>query len=174
MPTSLTIAEAAAHFGLSESTVRRRIKDGTLTAFKQPTTQGYEWRIRLPTTNEQVGGRDDHIITQEDEQGHSSGDQVPIAGDRVATTGEYLPTNGDQVPTTSSGTLIEELRRLHAENMQLAGQVGFLQAKLQDAQEQIRLLTVTPVRVEADTSSSDQHAPNEHVHRPWWKRLLGT
>lgn len=150
--TSLTIAEAAAHFGLSESTVRRRIKDGTLAGFKQPTTQGYEWRIRLPTTVEQVGGHDEQV--------HGTGDQVL--------------TTGDQVPTTSSGALIEELRRLHAENVQLAGQVGFLQAKLQDAQEQVRLLTVTPVPLEADTLPSDQHTSNEHVHRPWWKRLLGT
>lgn len=174
MPISLTIAEAAAHFGLSESTVRRRIKDGTLTAFKQPTTQGYEWRIRLPTTIEQVGRHDDPEATRVDKHVHSNGDQVPTTGDQVATVGEYLPTNDDQVPTTSSGPLIEELRRLHAENMQLAGQVGFLQAKLQDAQDQIRLLTVTPVPVEVDTLPSDQHAPNEHVHRPWWKRLLGT
>ena len=62
--------------------------------------------------------------------------------------------------------LVDSLRR---ENQQLAGQVGFLQAKLQDAQEesqQLRLLM----------APKDEPAPPpapEPVKRPWWRRILG-
>jgi excisionase family DNA binding protein len=43
----MSIAEAAAYLGIHEKTVRRRIKDGTLTARRIKRPQGFEWRITV-------------------------------------------------------------------------------------------------------------------------------
>ncbi len=50
--------------------------------------------------------------------------------------------------------IVDSLRR---DNQQLAGQVGYLQAKLQDAQEQIRLLTMD--KVEPEPATVDEARP---------------
>ncbi len=60
-----------------------------------------------------------------------------------------------------SNKLVHLVEKLHDENRQLAGQVGFLQAKLQDAQERIKLLEA-PREPEPETAAK----------APWWKRLL--
>ena len=67
--------------------------------------------------------------------------------------------------------VVQQLQRDNAalaqRNEQLAGQLGFVQAKLQDAEEQIRLLS----------APKDAPAPAvqpEPVQRaPWWKRWIG-
>lgn len=45
---SLTIKDATNYLGISESTIRRWIKDGKLSAYQRPIPQGYEWRIQIP------------------------------------------------------------------------------------------------------------------------------
>jgi excisionase family DNA binding protein len=45
--SDLSVAEAAAILNCHEKTVRRRIKDGTLTARRIKTPQGFEWRVDL-------------------------------------------------------------------------------------------------------------------------------
>ena len=74
--------------------------------------------------------------------------------------------------------LAEQLRRDNAalvqRNEQLAGQLGFVQAKLQDAEEQIRLLMApkdepAPKEPEpAPERASETHPPR----RTWWQRTL--
>ncbi len=62
----------------------------------------------------------------------------------------------------------DELEHLRRENQQLAGQLGFTQAKLQDAQEenqQLRLLM-------APKDEPSPEPPAEPERRPWWKRIL--
>jgi hypothetical protein len=40
--------EAATHLGVSPDTIRRRIRNGELQARREPTPQGYVWRVELP------------------------------------------------------------------------------------------------------------------------------
>ncbi len=42
---SLSIDDAAAHYGVSARTIRRYIKDRKLAAFKRTTERGFEWRV---------------------------------------------------------------------------------------------------------------------------------
>jgi excisionase family DNA binding protein len=44
----ISVQEAAEAYGVSEKTIRRRIKSGQLRAFQVPTAQGHEWRITGP------------------------------------------------------------------------------------------------------------------------------
>jgi excisionase family DNA binding protein len=46
-PEGLTIAEAAAHLGVSSDTVRRRIRRGDLSAMQVHTPNGPAWRVLL-------------------------------------------------------------------------------------------------------------------------------
>ena len=48
MEERLPIKEAAERLGVSPDTIRRRMKKGELVGEKEPTPQGYEWRIILP------------------------------------------------------------------------------------------------------------------------------
>jgi excisionase family DNA binding protein len=167
--STLSVQQAAAHFGVSEKTIRRRIASGELTALKVPTAQGYEWRI-----------------TPSGEGVHLDNMRVQVDGTavRLDSTTVQVPRQQEQPPATSENVALvraleladrlqQENAQLAQTNVQLAGQVGFLQAKLQGAEEQVRLLTVAPVpQVENEGLQLQQHAQNDQAYRPWWKRLF--
>lgn len=48
MTKRVPIKDAAERLGVSADTIRRRMKKGELVGEKEPTPQGYEWRILLP------------------------------------------------------------------------------------------------------------------------------
>ena len=140
---SFTVKAAAARLGVSERTIRRRIKDRVIDAQQVPTAQGYEWRVYFDTTAV----------------------QVDTPSTRHAGKVDGMPVRPAGTPAPELMKALEMVDRLQQDNQQLAGQVGFLQAKLQDAEEQIRLLT----------APQGEPAPEaEPVKpRPWWRRLLG-
>jgi len=48
MEERLSMKQAAERLGVSVDTIRRRLKKGELVGEKEPTPQGFEWRIILP------------------------------------------------------------------------------------------------------------------------------
>lgn len=56
---------------------------------------------------------------------------------------------------------------LRCENQHLTGRLGCVQAKLQDAEEQIRLLMAPK---DAPTLAAQ---PEQGRRIPWWRRLIG-
>jgi cell division septum initiation protein DivIVA len=69
--------------------------------------------------------------------------------------------------------VVDENQRLQRENVQLAGQVGFLQSELRQAREQINLLTDSqhtpePPAPEAETTPQAADQPAKRV--PWWRK----
>jgi excisionase family DNA binding protein len=165
----VTIQQAAKMLGIAPNTVRRRIKLGELSAHKVPTAQGYEWRVHLPT----------------------AGDQLPTNGEQVPTTGSDLPPSPveldvpiaprvvqggsplEPAPPSDAVALraLEMVEQLQQRNLELAGQVGFLQARLQEREDQIRLLTMEhgePRTVEQEPSPTP--VPQK---RSWWRQFLG-
>ncbi len=54
MTDRVSIIEAAERLGVSVDTIRRRMKKGELVGEKEPTPQGYEWRIILPREESDV------------------------------------------------------------------------------------------------------------------------
>ena len=169
MDSTLSVQQAAAHFGVSEKTIRRRIASGELAASKVPTAQGYEWRITL---NGEVVHLDTHVVQLDGTVVHLDSTTVQVPGQQ-----EQPPAMSENVALVRALELADRLQQENAQlaqtNVQLAGQVGFLQAKLQGAEEQIRLLTVAPLaQVENDGSQPKQHAHNDQAYGPWWKRLF--
>ncbi len=158
---SLSVQEAADRLGVTAKTIRRRIKQGTLRSFKMPTSQGFEWRVQLDTQDGQVDAQPTPVGMHVDTQVVDRGVQVPTQS--VAPTAEVL----------KALDLAEQLRRdnaaLVARNEQLAGQVGFLQAKVQDQERQIALLMAPKDEPPEEPEPLVMREPQ----RPWWKRLFG-
>ncbi len=162
----LTIHQAALQFGMSETTIRRRIKDGSLKASRIPTSQGFEWRIlfneQAPVTN---GGQ---LVTT-GENLPTNSEEAPAIGEQVPTSNDQLVTITDQVASSVMEQLQPLLEQLNAErdrgnelqrqNVELAARCGYLQARLEVSERQVLALT----------------APQEpeRTSIPWWRRLLG-
>ena len=136
----LTIVEAATYLEISERTVRSRIKAGKLAAIQIERPQGYEWRVYPnglpPSTN--------------------------VDPPAIQPSIHLDPP----VSNVEASELARLLERAHAENQQLAGQVGFLQAKLQDAERTVALLM-------APTDEPAPEPPAQPERVSWWRRLFG-
>ena len=136
---SLTIAEYAEITGLSEKTVRRKVRQGTIAAVMVTGPYGPEYRI--------VQGRE------------APSPPVPRQPPRSGQA-DSLP---GQAPSLDS--LVALVDRLSRENLELAGRCGFYQseiqhlhAQLEDARAQIALLSA-PVSAMADTPDTPHEAP---------------
>jgi excisionase family DNA binding protein len=186
----ISVQEAAEDLGLNEKTVRRRIHLGQISAIKVPRPQGFEWRVYLdgiPQPTLEAATYPIHLNTIPEAlkiQADSSPVQVdmqmdtpPIQMDtQMGSSRVHMDSSPIQMDTQmgssrvhmdsspiqmDSNELLRLVEKLHDENSQLAGQVGFLQAKLQDAQYQIKLL------------EGPKEPEPERSKMPWWKRLLG-
>ena len=165
---SVSLDEAAHQLGISERTVRRRIKEGTLAAYKMETPRGEVWRIYLP-------GTPADLEAPPRRQADQDGGDLPPSAAVVDTT--LLSSASTSRDLQKALELIEHLHREHAEamerayreNQQLAGQVGFLQARVQEQERQIALL-MAPKDEPAPAPQEPEQAP---AQRPWWRRFLG-
>ncbi len=161
----LTTAEAAALAGVSDRTIRNWIKDGRLPA--ERTEEGR--RVR----------RGD-VLALLHERIQAVAGQLPLAEATTATAEMATETvavapAAEASPEALTALLARlsemlelaaaerpERERLHRENLELAGRIGFLQAKLQEAERKILLLQAP---AEAETVA-------ETSARPWWKRIF--
>lgn len=133
----LSLPQAAAALSCSVDTVRRRIKRGELPAKQVATQRGPAWRVLLSTPLS-------NVPTLGNDAGQPAGHEVNNAG-VVA--------------------LVELVGRLQEENRTLAGQVGFLQAQAQQAQETIRALQAGAEQAASVTPGGTVSPPP----RPWWQ-----
>ena len=134
---ALTPAEAAVRLGVSERTVWRRIKAGKLDS--EHTLEGV--RVLLSDA-----------VSVDDRQASVASDNV---SDRA--------TDSPQPELMKALEMVSELTR---RNEQLAGQVGFLQAKMQDQERQIALLM-------APTDEPAPEPPAQPERVSWWRKLFG-
>lgn len=112
-----TIKEAAEALGLSEKTVRRRIKDGTLKADQTPGKYGVEYRI---TDLEDV---------------------LPLDKSLDMDKGQDMDTGLEKAVDTTLVKALDIIKALQEKNERLAAQVGFLQAQVLELDNKVRLLT---------------------------------
>ncbi len=150
-PGTLGLDEAARVLGLSERTIRRMIKTGEIDAYKLKTPRGEVWRVRL--------GNSAPTGTQ---PGKNPGTEGGTPAGNAATTA------ADPGTPAPPGTveLVQLVDRLTRDNQQLAGQVGYLQARVQDQERQIALLMAPKDDAPVETPAEPEH------RRPWWRRLL--
>ncbi len=161
----LTTAEAAALAGVSDRTIRNWIKEG-----------------RLPAERTEEGRRvrKGDLLVLLHERVQAVAGQLPLAEAEAATAETATETvaaapAAETSPETVTALLAKlsamleqaaaerpERERLHRENLELAGRIGFLQAKLQEAEHKVFLL-----QAPAETATAAETAAC-----PWWKRLF--
>ncbi len=148
---TLSLLQAADHYGVTEKTIRRRIKAGSLRAIKHGIAEGFEWRVYPEGTLDSTKGtQTTHEGTHTEQESHAAPETQP------------------EPPQQSAELLraLEVVERLTLHNEQLAGQLGFTQAKLQEAERTVALLM-------APKDEPAPEPPAEPERRPWWRRLLG-
>jgi len=149
--TTLSVPEAAEHFGVSDKTIRRWIKGGKLKGNPMKTPQGYEWRIRPGDVPDQADVHlDDRMDSTGDQPDDRMNDQVAMAALALA---EEVRGDKEQMR--------EDYQRLQQQNLELAGRCGYLQAKLEAAEQKMLAL------------AAPQEPGMERPRIPWWKRALG-
>lgn len=121
-----TIKEAAEALGVSEKTVRRRIKDGTIKAAQTQGKYGVEYRI---TSLEDIMPLDKGLDT---DQGQGAVEYVD--------TGKNLAVDKNMEIEGGMAKALDIIKALQEENVKLAAQVGFLQAQLIELDRKVRLL----------------------------------
>lgn len=121
-----TIKEAAETLGVSEKTVRRRIKDGTIKAEQTQGKYGLEYRI---TSLEDIMPLDRGLDT----------DQSQSTVEFINTEKSFTVDNNLEIEGGMSKAL-DIIKTLQEENVKLAAQVGFLQAQLIELDKKVRLL----------------------------------
>ena len=135
--TWVTIAEAAPILGCSVDTVRRRLKRGELEARQVHTQHGPTWEVCL---------------------GNVRGD-MPTVGS----------TPRQAAGSADGAAILEALRlvgRLQEENRTLAGQVGYLQAQLDQAREQLRALEAPKTHESHEDVNLTAQAPEPPTTTP--------
>ena len=152
---AMTPAEAAARLGISERTVQRRLKQGSLHGYKVDTGRGEVWRVVLD-------GMDDTPPVQPDAMAAKA---TPIADVTTSDVAEFAHAVIDELRQEYR----DELERLRRDNQQLAGQVGYLQRQVLEQQETIQRLLMAPKEPEP----AEPEPPDRPVRVSWWKRLLG-
>ena len=161
----LSVKEAADVLGLSEKTVRNRIHAGTLPAVKVARPQGYEWRVFPAGLPPDLAASNGVVPDPSHVEGQVEGQVVP---DSTA-------------PPNDLARLLEQMyadnQRLADMNAQLAGQVGFLQARVQEQERQIALLMAPkdePAPPIAQTPATDdaRSAPEPAPRRSLWARVV--
>ncbi len=140
----------------------RRIRKGQLQAHKANTPYGPAWQVTLDTSPDKTPPTPP-----------TTPDTLPSTGDTPASSPEFMKML----------EIVEEDRRLidrlQRENQQMAGQLGFMQAKLQQAEKTIALLMApkdepAPAPPSAQTQArQDAHtAPEPAPRRSLWARVV--
>lgn len=153
-----SVSEAAEALGISERTVRRRIKAGELRAFQMPTSQGYEWRVQLDGVSEQLDGAPDKATDPQEPTEIRHSKSLGNGAGKVDSTAVQV----DGMPDPDLQRALDLADQFQRQNVELAARVGYLQAKLEAAEQKI-LALAPPVM--------DQEPKRPPA--PWWRRLLG-
>ena len=156
----LSIHEAATALGLSVSTIRRRLKDGTLTARRDYSRYGQTWRVQVSS---------DQWVTTARATEPGQGDRSERGHDTIERGHE--PGQSDYAQVQTCLEQLRLIRDLQTQVTQLAGQLGYVQAQYQQASEQLKALTpgsAHETRTDANLTAAGPGAVSGPPRRVWW------
>lgn len=172
-PVRCSVPEAARRLGITERAVRKRIQAGTMQAER---VDG-KWLVVLEPVGTsavppvvpsgQQSRQRPHVVRQPE--------PVPASSPAAPPEDEVMPAVPATVPVATvpaehATDLLGMLRDLQRQNLELAGQVGFLQARLAATQEQLLLAEEEP---EPEPSIPDYVEPEPRAPRSFLGRLFG-
>ena len=142
--TGLSLAAAASRLGISERTLRDRIKAGKVRAIKVIGANGVAaYRVFL------------------DAPPLVSGVEFPLVEESPRLAEGFLPSVSGNPPLVDLGPLIALLEKVQRENLELAGRVGFYQAENLQFQTQLQVAQARILELEAP-----KEAPAEIASHP--------
>jgi len=149
----VSVHEAAARLGVSEVTIRRRLRKGDLTAEKEVTPQGYQWRILLPVTLEPPQKPDD------------AAPAAPMGGGDASVAVALRETIGVlERELAQRNTEIERLLTILSREQEIA-RAAQLQLPARTGEED-------PSRTPPPDRGSVSDQASDHPQRGWWSRVV--
>lgn len=95
-----------------------------------------------------------------------------VAQDLAASGTDDSDATTTQVRNTDGNELLHMVRDLQRQNVELAGQVGYLQRVVQERDEQLQLLLAAPNEGQEDRAEGDgETVAAIEQRRPWWRFL---
>lgn len=132
----LTLDEAAKRLNLSERTIQRRLKLGQLVGYKIQGPRGPEWRIRLASSDDTTGQA--QLSTEETTA--ETADTTIIAAVASDDTTEQQSDMGAHAFAQLSDFYRDQIESLQEKLEAATYRNGYLEARLANAEEQLRLL----------------------------------
>ena len=159
MGVYVPLRQAAAHFGVSDDTLRRRIKAGSLPARQEETAAGFRWLVEVPELD----------APQEAPQPTPHTPHADTQG-AVGCTAETPQGAAHDGNGSGEITALRELVAVLREELEARRrEVSELHMLLQRAQLVPVAVTVTP----QEGGPVDQvRGKGEPPQRPWWWRLI--
>ena len=152
----VTVRDAAALLVVSEDTVRRRLKAGTLPARHEPTRSGFRWLVEVPDpAPEDAPAAPPHAPSPDSDGAPANGHATEVAALRELV----------DVLQRERATLVEELDARRREVSELHILLGRAQGRGLPPQA----VTAAPAR---GSAAPPQMPPRRRL--PWWERLLRT
>jgi hypothetical protein len=165
----LPLGEAARRLGVTPDAIRKRIPAGRARARKR----GGRWLVWVTAAELAASGRPDEpewaAGAGADEPEPGTG-QTGIPGGTGALLAAAAPPSSE-----TELRLLGLVEKLQEENRNLAGQLGFREAQLQQAHERIRLLEPGPPPPdsapggEPEEPDEPETGTPEPPARPWWR-----
>jgi excisionase family DNA binding protein len=140
----LSLHDAAAALGVSVLTVRRKIKRGELPAERVPTPTGFVYRVMF-SPSDRPSSRSLQCDHQPDRPDYSDGDPERLE-------------------------MLRMIERQQQTIMELSGQLGYFQARIQQLQAALEAPKVEQTTPEPSAAAESTVEP---AGRPWWRRVFG-
>jgi hypothetical protein len=172
-----TLREAGETLGISEDSVRRRLRNHQLHGRRVGTAQGFQWRVWVGP------GVPPPTEAADEPDAGGPADSAPGGADSAPGGADSAP-NGAETPAESALALArmraEEmaaytralLEPLHAQLKEQAEQVGRLSAEVGHLQEQLAAERAERERWEAvlaEAEEAERAAESAQSRRPWWR-----
>jgi excisionase family DNA binding protein len=167
---TVSVTEAARLLGVTEKTVRQRLRTGELRGERTERPQGHVWRVVLDQTIYPVNGSAGAVDHRTDPVTAAHHDQVNgSAGFRAV---EVLVAQLAEERRRSE-EMERRLADLQQERFELAGRLGYFQSELEHARQTIKALEAPKEPIAppppAGAIFSPLPAEPDPPRRPWWR-----
>ena len=167
---TVSVSEAARVLGVTEKTVRQRLRTGELRGERIKRPQGQVWRVIWEQTMHPVNGSAGAIDHRTDQVN----DPVTAPhSDRVNGSAGFRAVEALVTQLAEERRRSEDMEKrlavLQQERFELAGRLGYFQAQLEQAQQTIKALETPTEPAPAAPRWPEDPAPVDPPRRPWWR-----
>jgi hypothetical protein len=165
-----TLREAGETLGISEDSVRRRLRNHQLHGRRVGTAQGFQWRVWVgPGAPPPAEAADEPDAGGPADSAPGGADSAPNGAESPAESALALARMRAEEMAAYTRALLEPL---HAQLKEQAEQVGRLSAEVGHLQEQLAAERAERERWEAvlaEAEEAERATESAQSRRPWWR-----